>query len=343
MRTVRLGRTELQVSELAFGGIPIQRLGREEAIGVVRDVLRMGVNFIDTAHGYTTSEERIGEAIAGRPRESLILASKSPASDRDGFLKDLSLSLERLKTDYIDIYQHHNVSGDTKMSAVLAKGGAWDGMREAVEQGLIRHPAFSAHSLTTAEAMMNTGNYEVVQLPFNFVDTAAAERLIPLARKLDMGFICMKPLGGGLLDDPDLCFRYLRQFPGIVPDPGIEAASQMEEIIDLYADDSPLTEAEEAAMESVRQRLGKSWCHRCDYCQPCPEEIRISAVLSAQSMSRRMPIERVRSFLDSAMAKAAGCSECGLCEQRCPYDLPIRSLLKERRGEYANYCESGVW
>jgi uncharacterized protein len=343
MKKVRLGRTELRVSEIAFGGIPIQRLNHDEAIAVVRDMLEMGVNFLDTAHGYTTSEERIGEAIRDIPRESLVLASKSPASDRDGFMRDLELSLRRLDVEYIDIYQHHNVSGDAKMSAVLGPGGAWEGMQEALESGLIRHPAFSAHSLDTAEKMMRTGNYEVIQLPFNFVDDAAAELHIPLARELDMGFICMKPLGGGLLDDARLCFRFLRQFDGIVPDPGIEASDQMREILAVYSDTSPLSRSELAEIEEVKAGLGKSWCHRCDYCQPCPQNIRISTVLSARSMTRRMPLGRTREILDPAMEAAASCIECGLCVERCPYDLAVPELLKERQAQYGAFIGNGVW
>ncbi len=343
MNKVRLGKTELMVSEIAFGGIPIQRLSEEEAIQVVQDIIGMGVNFIDTARAYTTSEERIGKAIQDLPRESLVLASKSPATDRDTFLKDLEKSLTLLKTDYLDIYQHHNVSGDKKMQAVMGKDGAFEGMQQAVEEGLIKHPAFSAHSLETAEKMMRTGLFEVTQLPFNFVDTAAGKVLLPLAREMDMGFICMKPLGGGLLDNAKLCFRYLRQHEGIIPDPGIEQTAQMREILDIYADTTPLSAAETEEMETVRKELGSSWCHRCDYCQPCPEGIPISMVLPSQSMTRRMPLEKTRTLLDGAMSKAENCTKCGLCEKRCPYDLPIRNLLVTRREQYAGFLESGVW
>ena len=343
MNKVRLGRTNLMVTELAFGGIPIQRLSTDQAVQVVRDVIDMGINFIDTAWGYTNSEERIGEAIKSYPRESLIIASKSPAPDGSGFRRQLEESLRRLDTDYLDIYQHHNVSGDAKMQAVLGKNGAWEEMQKAMEEGLIRHPAFSAHSLETAEKMMRTGNYEVTQLPFNFVDTAAEKVLLPLARELDMGFICMKPLGGGLLDNAKLCFRFLRQYPGLVPDPGIENSGQMREIIGIYEDNSPLTADEQKQMDAIRTDLGGSWCHRCDYCQPCPEGIPISMVLPSQSMTRRMPLDKTRALLDSAMAKSENCTRCGECETRCPYDLPIRDLLVERRGQYANFIESGTW
>ena len=343
MRKIRFGKTELMVSELAFGGIPIQRHPREQAIEEIRKVLDMGVNFIDTAHGYTDSEEKIGEAIKAYPRESLVIASKSPAMDGDGFREHLELSLKRLGVEYIDIYQHHNVSSPEKMATVLGPDGAWKAMQKAMDEGLVRHPAFSAHSLETAKEMMLTRNYEATQIPFNFVDNAAEKELIPLARELDMGFICMKPLGGGLIDNARLCFRYLRQYPGIVPDPGIEHASEMEEIISIYSDESPLTDNEKSDIERIREELGASWCHRCEYCQPCPEGISISTVLTARSMTRRMPREKALSMLKGPVKKAESCSECGTCEERCPYDLPIRELLKTRRGQFSDFVETGIW
>jgi ferredoxin len=151
------------------------------------------------------------------------------------------------------------------------------------------------------------------------------------------------PLGGGLLSDPRLCFRFLRQYPGIVPDPGIEHAHEMEELIQIYSDDSPLTNEERTDIERARTELGATWCHRCEYCQPCPEGIPISTVLTAQSMTRRMPFEKATSMLGGAMAKTADCSECGTCEGRCPYDLPIRELLKTRQEQYSWFRENRVW
>ena len=80
MQRVRLGKTNLEVSRIAFGGIPIQRLTEAEAVGVVQHCIDVGVNLLDTANGYTTSEERIGKAIDGR-RERVIIATKTGARD----------------------------------------------------------------------------------------------------------------------------------------------------------------------------------------------------------------------------------------------------------------------
>ena len=177
---VRFGRTGLMVTKVAFGGIPIQRLSRQNGIRLVRETLELGVNFIDTAHGYGHSEELIGEAIQAVPRDSIVVATKSPAADAKGLFADLEESLRRLRTDHVDIYQLHGVSSREKMAAVLAPGGALEGMEEGIREGKIRFAAFSSHSFPVAAEMIRTGRFAAVQIPFNFVDTEALDEVIPL-------------------------------------------------------------------------------------------------------------------------------------------------------------------
>jgi predicted aldo/keto reductase-like oxidoreductase len=340
---VRFGRTGLAVSEVAFGGIPIQRLSRQDGIRLVADALDLGVNFIDTAHVYGHSEEVIGEAMRTVSRDSLVIATKSPAADRKGFLADLDESLRRLRTDFIDIFQFHGVSTREKMTAVMGPGGAMEGMEEGIRAGKIRFPGFSSHSLPVAAEMIRTGRFDAVQVPFNFVDNSAAEELIPLARRADMGIIAMKPLGGGLLDDARLCFRFLHQYPEVVPDPGIEALPQLVEIIGVMQTHGPLTTEETGQIDQYRERLGREWCHRCEYCQPCPQHIMISAVLTAKSFAVRMPLEKVKSFVEAPMTAAKSCEECRQCVDRCPYRLDIPVLMKKQRRIWDRYVETGRW
>jgi uncharacterized protein len=340
---VRFGRTGLMVSRLAFGGIPIQRLSRRDGVRLVADTLGLGVNFIDTAHSYGHSEELIGEAMRTVSRASLVIATKSPSADRKGFLADLDESLRRLRTDYIDIFQFHGVSSREKMAAVMGPGGALEGMEEGIRAGKIRFPAFSSHSLPIAAEMIRTGRFDAVQVPFNFVDFQAADEVIPLARQADMGIIAMKPLGGGLLDDARLCFRFLLQYPGVVADPGIETASQLREIIDVMESGGPLSDEEHRRIGEYREQLGGEWCHRCEYCQPCPRGIPISTVLTAKSFTVRMPVEKVRSFVESPMKAAESCEECRQCVERCPYHLDIPVLLQKRRSSWDRYVVTGRW
>jgi predicted aldo/keto reductase-like oxidoreductase len=222
----------------------------------------------------------------------------------------------------------------------MGPGGAMEGLDYAVAKGIVRHPAFSSHNPMIARKMMLTGRFQVVQFPFNFIDTKAQEELIPLADKMNMGFICMKPLGGGLLDDADLCFRYLMQFKNIVPDPGIEKSEEMKEILSIIRTPSPLSDYDETRIEEKRKELGDRWCHRCGYCQPCPQDIKIGLVLIAKSIVKRMPYDAVCSFLEEAMADAKNCSECRECIEKCPYNLNIPELLKKNQVLWEEYKQT---
>jgi predicted aldo/keto reductase-like oxidoreductase len=330
MEKIRFGKTELMVSKIAFGGIPLMRLSKAEAAKLIRETIGLGINFIDTAHLYADSEEKIGEAIKGIRREELIIASKSPADDKKTFKENLDLSLKRLGVDYIDIYQLHNIGSEARREAVFAPGGAFEGLREAVKTGKARFPAFSSHNIPLAMEIMKSGQFAAVQIPFNYIDRDAEKEIIPLAKELDMGFIAMKPMGGGLLDDAELSFRYLLQYENIVPDPGIEKIEEIREIIAIVEKNSPLTPEDRRKIEKLRVEFGHCWCHRCDYCQPCPQGIPISLILPIKSLVKRFSPERAQAMLGPAIQKTRACVECGDCMSRCPYRLEIPKLLKER-------------
>lgn len=329
MKTVRLGKTGLEVSRVGFGGIPIQRLAEDEALKVLQRCLDLGITFFDTANGYTTSEERIGKAIAGR-REHVVIATKTAVWDRATAEEHLELSLKRLKTDYIDLWQFHNVSTFEAYEQVLGPNGAMEAAQEALRAGKIRHIGITSHSMDVALKAAPSEHFETIQFPFNFVTNEAAKELVPLAQKHDLGFIAMKPLAGGLLEDANLSIKYLLQFENVVPDPGIEKIEEIEEIVDIVKGSWELTPQERGEMERIRAEVGTRFCRRCEYCQPCPEGVRISLVMNLRSFWKRLPAERFfTGWVAEAVESARNCSECDECEEKCPYHLPIREMLVE--------------
>ncbi len=331
MKTVRLGRTNISVPQLGFGGIPIQRLSEKEAVQVVERCLELGVVYIDTANGYSTSEERIGQAIKGK-RDKVILATKTAPISREIIEKNLKLSLTRLGVDYIDIYQIHGVSVMAGLEAVLAPGGALDVLKEAQKAGYIKHIGITSHQIDVAKKAAESNQFSTLMFPFNFMATEAADVLLPVCRQLDIGFISMKPLAGGMVDNAAVCFKYLAQFPDVVLIPGIERKAEIEEIYQIMQGPLELTAAENQAMEKIKQELGPHFCHRCDYCQPCTVGIPISGMMTVKGFYKRLPPERFfKEMVGPMMEKAAACTECGQCEERCPYHLPIRRMISEHK------------
>ncbi len=334
MKPIRLGKTGLEVSRIGFGGIPIMRLAEDEAIKVVQRCLDLGVTFLDTANGYGTSEERIGKAIAGR-REQVVIATKTGARDRATAQEHLELSLKRLDTDYIDLWQFHNISTFEAYEQALGPNGAMEAAQEALRAGKIRHIGVTSHSMDVALKAVPSGHFETIQFPFNFVTNEAATELIPLAHKHDVGFIAMKPLAGGLLDNAVLAIMYLLKFDSIVPDPGIERIEKIEEIVDIVQGPWELTPQEQREIERIRAQVGTRFCRRCGYCQPCPQGVSIVTIMVLRSFWKRLPAERFSTgWIAEALESAENCIECGECEEKCPYHLPIREMIVENMELY---------
>ena len=332
MDRIRLGRSSMMVTRIGFGGIPIQRLSEEGAISVVSRCLDLGINFIDTANAYTNSEGRIGKAISGRS-EGLILATKSTSRKADGIRAHLEQSLRRLRVDTIDLYQFHGISDFNAYDQVIS--GLCHVVEEARRMGKVKHIGITSHNMEVAQEAAKSGRFETLMFPFNFITCEPAEQLLPLCRENDVGFIAMKPLAGGMLGNTTLAFKYLLQFPDVVAIPGIEQPHEIDEIVQVIDGPWELTEAEKGEMQRLREELGTRFCRRCDYCQPCPEGIPLSLVMVTPSFFKRIPPEGIFSgWIGQGMEKAALCTKCGDCEERCPYNLPIRDMLEEYCNQY---------
>lgn len=328
MRKKRLGKTNLMVTPVGMGSIPIMRLNKGEAVKVVGGVLDLGINFIDTAYVYQDSEEKIGQAIKGRKREDLVIASKSPADDRETILEHIDIGLKRMGIDWIDVYQLHGVSSDN-MDKRMGAGGAYEGLREAINQGKVKHPGFSTHDMQIAKELLKMQKFEVIQIQVNFIETEYLEEVVPLAESLDVGIIAMKPLAGGVIEDANLAFRFLMQYESLLPDPGIENVEEMEEIIKIVESPRPLADEEKRKIGRICREAGTKFCHWCDYCQPCPQGIPISDVLNVKNIAKRIPRSRLINNFGPGIEKAEECTECNQCIERCPYHLSIPQLLKE--------------
>ncbi|MFW6055812.1 MAG: aldo/keto reductase [Chloroflexota bacterium] len=334
MEKVRLGKSDLLVTQIGFGSIPIQRLNDEDAINVVKRCLDHGINYIDTANAYSTSERRIGEALRDR-EEEVIISTKSQSRDPEGIRKHLDQSLLMLGVRSIDLYQFHNVSTFEDLENVLSPNGPFPTVEEARRKGEVKHIGITSHQIDVAKEAVKTGRFETVMYPLNFVAHEPGEELLRLAADHDVGFIAMKPFAGGMIDSAPLAMKYLLQYPSVVAIPGVESIAELDEIMEIARGDTQLTAADNAEMERIRKELGNRFCRRCDYCQPCTADIPISTIMAYPTMVRRMPTKNVVSgWIANAMDKVVNCTDCGLCEERCPYGLPIREMMSENLKNY---------
>ena len=323
-----LGKSGLKISRLGFGGIPIQRIEAGDTKPLMRQLLDAGVNYIDTARGYTVSESYLGEALEGI-REHFVLATKSMARDKEGMAKDIDISLANLKTDYIDLYQIHNPT-PADIDKVIAPGGALEALMKAKAAGKIGHIGITLHTYPLFEKALEMDWVETIMFPYNIVETQG-EDLIAKCTEKNIGFICMKPLAGGAIEDATLALRFIAANDNVtVVIPGMAAPEEIAQNIAAVCDNKPLSDDEKAAMEAVRQQLGTHFCRRCNYCAPCTAGISIYSVFLMDGYLTRYGLADWARMRYAGMEKTASdCVDCGVCETRCPYNLPIRQMMKE--------------
>ncbi|MDT8903547.1 aldo/keto reductase [Anaeroselena agilis] len=324
-----LGRTGLEVTAIAFGGLPMQRCTLAEAGPVLNAALDAGINFIDTARAYTDSEEKIGCHVSSR-RKEYYLASKSMARDRAGMARDIDISLATMKTDYIDLYQVHNVKTRPDFEKVLSPGGALEALQEAQKAGKIGHIGITGHSMDLLVEGLKTGLFSTVQAPFNCIESQAEQELFPLARKENIGIIVMKPLGGGQIDNPDLALRYILEHDITTAIPGMDEVRHVEENLAALKNYRPLSAAEREELKRLAAEIGANFCRRCGYCLPCTAGIDIPTMFIFHLQYTRYNMKTaIPGRYATLPAKASDCTECGACESRCPYDIPIRERMKK--------------
>ena len=327
---INLGNTNMKIKRVGFGGIPIQRITQEDTNLVIDELEKNGINFIDTARGYTVSEEYIGNSLVGR-RQKFYIATKSMSRDYEGMKKDIEISLKNLKTDYIDLYQLHNVKIE-EYETIFNEDKAFRALLEAQKEGKIKYIGITSHSIETIEKAIEDGKFDTIQFPYNIVEDQADEAF-KKAHEKGIGIIVMKPLAGGALDDATLAIKYILSKGYIdVAIPGMDSIKQVKENVDVL-NNLDLTEEDKEKIDNIRATLGGKFCRRCEYCLPCPLGVNIPQNFLLEGYYTRYNLkEWSKERYDSLEGKASKCIACGKCETKCPYELPIIEMLK-------NVCE----
>mgnify|MGYP001056011820 CR=1 FL=1 len=329
MKKALLGNTGMEVSVIGLGGIPIQRVNEEDAINIILECKKQGINFIDTARGYTVSEEYIGKGLKAAGRENFYIATKAMSYDYDSMKKSIDESLNTMDIDYIDLYQIHSVGTKQQLETALSENGALKALIEAKAQGLIKHIGITGHVREILIEAIDNNEFETVQFPFNPVEPQGTELFLK-AKQKGMGTIAMKPIAGGAFEHPLLSLKYILNSGLItIAIPGMDSIKHVIENAQVGIKAESLTEEEEQIINSEVESLGTEFCRRCGYCKPCPEGIDIPNVFTYENyvLKYNMP-EYGKLKYDQLKVKPDECVRCRKCERKCPYNLPIVEKLK---------------
>lgn len=333
MKIIRLGKTNYKINKNGFGALPIQRRNKKDSINLLKKAYAHGINFYDTARFYTDSEEKIGASL-NEVRENIILATKTGAENVEDFWKDLETSLKNLQTDYIDIYQFHNLPFCPKPND---KSGLYEAMLEAKQEGKIKHIGITSHKFTIAKQAINSGLYETLQFPFSYLTNKQELNLVEKCKKLDVGFIAMKAMGGGLITNSKAAYAFMMNYDNVLPIWGIQRESELDEFLSYQENPPILNDTLKAKIQKDKQELGNDFCRGCGYCMPCPNKIEINICARMSLWIRRMPTQpSLNKDFQNKMKQAKKCNECNECIKKCPYTLNIPKLLKENVKDYEN-------
>lgn len=331
MSGVTLGKTGITVERNAFGCLPIQRVSKQEAVALLRRAYEGGMRFFDTARMYSDSEEKVGEAFAGM-RDKVYIATKSHAKTGDELREHLAQSLANLQTDYIDIYQFHQATTCIRPGD---GSGLYEAALEAKQQGKIRHIGITTHRFQVALDAIASGLYETLQFPFCYLATDKDMQVVEACKQANMGFIAMKALSGGLLNNAAACAAWLAQYEHVLPIWGVQRPEELEEFLSFVPQPPVLNEELAAVVERDRAQLQGEFCRGCGYCMPCPAGIEINNCARMSLMIRRAPTaawtdEKGRARMD----KIKDCIKCGACKSKCPYGLDTPKLLEDNYKDF---------
>lgn len=254
------------------------------------------------------------------------------AQNGEDFWKDLETSLKNLRTDHIDIYQFHNPAFCPKPGDGT---GLYEAMVEAKKQGKIRHIGITNHRLAVAKEAIESGLYETMQFPFCYLAAEKDIEIVDMCREHNMGFIAMKALSGGLINDSRAAYAFEAQFDNVLPIWGVQREKELDEFLSYMEHTPVMNKVLSQLIERDRELLSGSFCRGCGYCMPCPAGIEINNCARMSLLLRRSPsADWLNEAGQARMKQIEQCIGCGQCAAKCPYGLNTPELLKENYRDY---------
>jgi predicted aldo/keto reductase-like oxidoreductase len=363
-----LGKTGMKISSLGFGCMRLPMIEENNRKVIDQDkvdamfskAFELGVNYFDTAWFYNDglSESAVGKALK-EIRNKVYISSKSPGhlmKKPGDYRRILETQLERLDTDFIDLYHFHGIGYDNFLEIDKATGWLEEACK-AKEEGLIKHIAFSFHDKPeNMVKLIDLGHFESVLCQYNVIDQKNKESMAYASDK-GLGVIVMGPLGGGRVSglpaeltktlnikvksNAELALRFVFSNPHIdCALSGMENMSMLLENAEISEQRTELNPEEVRSINSVmteNAKLSDLYCTGCNYCMPCPAEVNIPHIFR---MMNYYKVYNIKDFAQKGYAeigtndwvkgkRADACTECGICETKCPQKLEIRKQLKE--------------
>ncbi len=355
MQKRKLGRTGLDVSIVGFGGTWISELSMPDAVKVVQRAFELGINYFDTAKLDGDSEEKLGAALKD-VRDECVLATKTASRTRSESLADFKSSLRRLKTDRLDLIQLHGIDDEKTLRKATGPGGSLEMCKKARSEGLVEFIGITSHKPRVLIKAIETNEFDTILVPLNVITRQALEELIPRAKELDVGVAIMKPLSAKtsrlitclynpslslLSDEPELkallgpdtasmvrsALKFVLAQDVSVVVTGMKSVEEVETAAQVGNDYRELTSDEK---ERYKVQFDDKHCRDCGLCLPCPQAIDIAAILRFQTLYAIYGLKNWAKKLYSGLeVDATDCTECGACEPKCPYNLPVMSMLKD--------------
>ena len=234
MEYVRLGKSNLMISRVAFGAMSLTKAGNaEKAAELVRSAYNHGINFFDTSRNTPDCEKLLGDSL-GDIRSSVVIASKTSAQSGAEVLSDLETSLNIMHTDSIDLYQYESDSFIPEENGI---DGIYSAFKTLKNSSKIRSFGLATTDFDIAEKAISSGLYDTIQFPFSMISSDRTRQLVQLCRENDIGFIAMQPLCGGILTSIPLAYGFLHEYENVVPLWGAQTQQELDQI--LYFNEHP--------------------------------------------------------------------------------------------------------
>jgi len=363
MELRRCEKAGVDLPIIGFGSMRMHGDDFEHWASIVREALEAGFTTIDAGNNYNTftNEIKVGMGMKGFPREKVILSTKCMGRQHptaDDARRAIDESMKKLDVEYLDFYQMWSLSLKEFTETSGVKGGTLDGIRKAMDEGLIRHLGLTCHDKPeNMITLLRTGEFETITLQYNLLDRRN-EAVIAEAGRLGIGVVVMGPLKGGILacESPlvrdvmgegvesteEAAFRFVLSNPNVTcAISGMLTSEEIQKDKAIAERFRPFTAAERERADAGLAKLeteADKLCTGCRYCMPCPEGVGIHEVFRLANAARIYGLVE-GSRHDYALfnvdwpyeqwQNATHCTECGACLEKCPQKIDIPEELKK--------------